>query len=181
LQYFLLILLLSLHTDAGAAEIKETIIAFCVVHFQHSTLFTDARASATKEAIIAICVAHFPSHLRTDHEAAATRRTNCNFCSSFLPPPYLQTLDQLQQKELVGKRLQEDLGKLSCKFGVVRHQMGLLYEDFAREREEWRGERDRLEEERGRLEEAAESGRAKVEEYESHLQAITAGERLAAG
>ncbi len=86
-----------------------------------------------------------------------------------------QVLHQLHEKEESNKKLTQEVDKLQLKFGVVRHQMGLLYEEFGTERHTWMEERGAFKEENALLEEKIQSLRIKLEEYEGHLKAITDG------
>ena len=54
--------------------------------------------------------------------------------------------------------------------------MGLLYEDFNRERKEWEKERKEAKEAKEGAEEKSKSLAVKLEEYEAHMEAVGKGE-----
>ena len=86
-----------------------------------------------------------------------------------------QVMNELDTKTEVNARLKDEVAVLHRKVGVCRHQMGLLYEDFHKEREEWkRRERDMNDANRRVKEKLAGAG-AKVEEYENQLKAFDLG------
>ena len=82
---------------------------------------------------------------------------------------------ELDTKTELNERLRDEAAVLHRKVGVCRHQMGLLYEDFHKEREEWkRRERDMNDANRLIKEKLAGAG-AKIEEYEDHLKVFERG------
>jgi centrosomal protein CEP290 len=85
-------------------------------------------------------------------------------------------LNQLDAKEESCKILKEDLESQQNKLSVIRHQMGLLYEQFYQERKDKSTASDELVEANKQLEENLEAHRAKIEEYESHVDAFNNGE-----
>ena len=48
----------------------------------------------------------------------------------------IQVLNQLEAKEEHCKKLKEELGSQQSKISVLRHQMGLVYEQFCQERKQ---------------------------------------------
>ena len=49
-----------------------------------------------------------------------------------------QVIDQLQGKETECKDMQSELEDQQRRFGVLRHQLGVLYEDFNKEKQHWK-------------------------------------------
>jgi hypothetical protein len=49
-----------------------------------------------------------------------------------------QVLDRLHAKEENCQNLQVEIEEQHQKVGVIRHQMGLLYEEFHKEKEGWK-------------------------------------------
>ena len=84
-------------------------------------------------------------------------------------------MHELDTKSELNQRLKDEVAVLHRKVGVCRHQMGLLYEDFHKEREDWK-ERERDMNDANRLikEKLAGAG-AKIEEYEDHLKVFERG------
>ncbi len=48
-----------------------------------------------------------------------------------------QVIDQLQGKDTECKDMQSELEDQQRRFGVLRHQIGVLYEDFNKEKQRW--------------------------------------------
>ena len=82
---------------------------------------------------------------------------------------------ELDTKTELNERLRDEAAVLHRKVGVCRHQMGLLYEDFHKEREEWkRRERD-MNDANCRVKEKLAGAGAKVEAYEDQLKVFDRG------
>ena len=75
-------------------------------------------------------------------------------------------MHELETKTELNERLKEEVAVLHRKVGVCRHQMGLLYEDFHKEREEWKGRERDMNEANARVKEKLAGAGAKVEAYE---------------
>ena len=49
-----------------------------------------------------------------------------------------QVIDRLQGKDTECKDMQSELEDQQRRFGVLRHQIGVLYEDFNKEKQRWK-------------------------------------------
>ena len=88
-------------------------------------------------------------------------------------------LDELAERESGGRRLEAQVASLGGKLAAARHQLGLLYAEHGRRAESWAAERATLEAGREAVEQEAAAARARVEEYEAHLEALAGGEEEA--
>jgi len=84
----------------------------------------------------------------------------------------IQVLDQYKAKEADNRRMREELDRLHLSLSSCRHQMGLLYEDFALERSKWAEEMKEEQASKDRAEEKAEVEEVKVKALEEHLQSL---------
>ena len=83
-----------------------------------------------------------------------------------------QVLDQLSTRDETNKRLQDDLDRLQRRFGAVRHQLGLLYEESAEERRRGREDAKAARTAKGEAEEKCAGLEAKVKEFEDAMKAL---------
>ncbi len=88
----------------------------------------------------------------------------------------MQVLNQLEAKEQHCSSLKEELENQHNKLSVVRHQMGLIYEQFYQERQEKSKALNNAQEKLSAKEEILEGLKAKVLVYEDHLEALKNGE-----
>lgn len=72
--------------------------------------------------------------------------------------------------------MKEELDNQQSKLSVFRHQMGLVYEQFSQERKGMEQASKEQRENSVKLEENIEAMTAKIQEYESHIQAYNNGE-----
>ena len=86
-----------------------------------------------------------------------------------------QVMHELDTKTELNGRLKDEVAVLHRKVGVCRHQMGLLYEGFHKEREEWKGRERDMNDANCRVKEKLAGAGAKVEEYEDQLKAFDRG------
>ncbi len=82
----------------------------------------------------------------------------------------------METKEESCKNLQNELDNQQSKLSVIRHQLGLLYEQCDQERKTQQNANNDLTEENKQLRENIEAMKAKVDEYEGHLDAFENGE-----
>jgi hypothetical protein len=87
----------------------------------------------------------------------------------------VQVLHELNAKSELNLKLKDEVSVLHRRVGVCRHQMGLLYEDFNKEREQWKEKRIGIEREKEQIREKLSGADAKTQEYEQHLKAIITG------
>lgn len=90
----------------------------------------------------------------------------------------IQVLEYVNHKEELNKKLQFDVEKQRQTFGIVKHQMGILYDQFDQKKKEWEKEKNVANDEKIKLEENLESLKIKNDEYEAHLNAINNGNNV---
>ena len=88
----------------------------------------------------------------------------------------IQVLNQLESKNEYCKTLKEELVEQNGHLSVFRHQLGLVYEQFATERQDKVKALDEAQKHYQALEEKYEANQAKIQEYEGHLEAFQKGE-----
>ena len=88
-------------------------------------------------------------------------------------------LDELAERAAGGRRLEAQVAGLGGQLAAARHQLGLLYAEHGRRAEGWAAERAAAEAGREAVEQDAAAARARVEEYEAHLEALAGGEEAA--
>ena len=88
----------------------------------------------------------------------------------------IQVLNQLESKNEYCKNLKEELVEQNGHLSVFRHQLGLVYEQFATERQDKAKALDEAQKHYQALEEKYEANQAKIQEYEGHIEAFGKGE-----
>ena len=89
----------------------------------------------------------------------------------------IQVIDQLQEKETECKDVKSQLENEQRQFAVIRHQMGLLYDDFTKEKQQWKELEQDLKKALSASNENLDGARAKIKEYEANLDIILKRER----
>ena len=87
----------------------------------------------------------------------------------------VHVLDELEAREVSGRKMEVEVGVLGKKLAAAKHQMGLLYNDHLEKVKMWEEERGRLEVTAMEAEQRLAAAQAKVEEYEEHLDNIDKG------
>uniref|UniRef100_A0A8C3LD57 Centrosomal protein 290 n=1 Tax=Chrysolophus pictus TaxID=9089 RepID=A0A8C3LD57_CHRPC len=84
----------------------------------------------------------------------------------------IHLIQELENKEKLLKQLEDAVEDYKRKFAVIRHQQGLLYKEYQREKENWQKESEEMKEEKKKLEEQKEQDATKIKEYSNLLSAL---------
>ncbi|XP_042745370.1 centrosomal protein of 290 kDa [Lagopus leucura] len=84
----------------------------------------------------------------------------------------IHLIQELENKEQLLKQLEDAVEDYKRKFAVIRHQQGLLYKEYQREKENWQKESEEMKEEKKKLEEQKEQDATKIKEYSNLLSAL---------
>ncbi|XP_042672239.1 centrosomal protein of 290 kDa isoform X1 [Centrocercus urophasianus] len=84
----------------------------------------------------------------------------------------IHLIQELENKEQLLKQLEDAVEDYKRKFAVIRHQQGLLYKEYQREKENWQKESEEMKEEKKKLEEQKEQDATKIKEYSKLLSAL---------
>ncbi|XP_010707151.1 centrosomal protein of 290 kDa isoform X1 [Meleagris gallopavo] len=84
----------------------------------------------------------------------------------------IHLIQELENKEQLLKQLEDAVQDYKRKFAVIRHQQGLLYKEYQREKENWQKESEEMKQEKKKLEEQKEQDATKIKEYSNLLSAL---------
>ncbi|NXJ16223.1 CE290 protein, partial [Odontophorus gujanensis] len=84
----------------------------------------------------------------------------------------IHLIQELENKEQLLKQLEDAVEDYKRKFAVIRHQQGLLYKEYQRDKESWQKESEEMKEEKKKLEEQKEQDATKIKEYSNLLSAL---------
>ncbi|NXL60734.1 CE290 protein, partial [Chordeiles acutipennis] len=84
----------------------------------------------------------------------------------------IHLIQELENKELSLKQLEDAVKDYQRKFAVIRHQQGLLYKKYQSLKETWQKESEGMKEEKKKLEEQKEQDAIKVKAYSNLLSAL---------
>ena len=87
----------------------------------------------------------------------------------------VHVLDELEAREVSGRKMEVEVGVLGKKLAAAKHQMGLLYNDHLEKVTMWEEERGKLKAAIKEAEQRQAAAQAKVEEYEEHLDNLGKG------
>ena len=87
----------------------------------------------------------------------------------------VHVLDELEAREVNGRKMEVEVGVLGKKLAAAKHQMGLLYNDHLEKVDTWEEERGKLKAAAMEAEQRLAAAQAKVEEYEEHLDNLGKG------
>ena len=87
----------------------------------------------------------------------------------------VHVLDELEAREVSGRKMEVEVGVLGKKLAAAKHQMGLLYNDHLEKVTMWGEERGKLEAAAIDAEQRLAAAQTKVEEYEEHLNNLGKG------
>ena len=87
----------------------------------------------------------------------------------------VHVLDELEAREVSGRKMEVEVGVLGKKLAAAKHQMGLLYNDHLEKVKMWEEERGKLEAAAMEAEQRLAAAQAKVEECEEYLDNIGKG------
>ena len=87
----------------------------------------------------------------------------------------VHVLDELEAREVSGRKMEVEVGVLGKKLAAAKHQMGLLYNDHLEKVKMWEEERGKLKAAAIDAEQRLAAAQTKVEEYEEHLDNLGKG------
>ncbi|XP_031417585.1 centrosomal protein of 290 kDa [Clupea harengus] len=145
--------------DDAAQTLRELVMASEKVMRLESELETLRKSNETKAVFKAVCI---PEELTPSNVDAI----------SSLNDYAVHLLLEVKDKEDTCKRLQVALKEYRRKLAVIRHQQGLLYEEYQSEREAWQKERESLKEAKNKLEEQRERDEVKIKEFTHWLEVL---------
>ena len=95
---------------------------------------------------------------------------------AILETQLIQVLDEYDNKTTIFEKLQKDNEVATKMLSVVKHQLGLVYEDFGQQSSNWKKEKNGLEEKNKEMEEKLQSIMTKNKEYEDFIESLKSDE-----
>ncbi|XP_074654662.1 centrosomal protein of 290 kDa-like [Tubulanus polymorphus] len=84
----------------------------------------------------------------------------------------VQVLQEMSLKEETMKKMEAALENYKRKFALVRHQQGLLYNDYITEKQEWENREKKLKEDANKMEGKAEEDKVRIQEFDRLLDTL---------
>ncbi|XP_033101363.1 centrosomal protein of 290 kDa-like isoform X2 [Anneissia japonica] len=84
----------------------------------------------------------------------------------------IQAMQELGNKEELLEKFEGSIEVYKRKFAVMRHQQGLIYDDYAKEKKEWEGEREKWRDEKKKWQDQQSEDSVRIREYNRLLDTL---------